>query len=125
MSDNESDSGCNKSISLVEFKKYATQYLEVQNRMEHIKQEMKDLKTRSKLLSEKVQEFMLDNDYLCVNIGNEKLELNQKERATPLGQKKMLECFSTFLNNEHMAKELQSYLKNQRQIKEYYILKRI
>ena len=125
MSDNESDSGISKSMTLAEFRKYSKQYLEVQNRMDEIKEEMKDLKTRSKVLSEKIEEFMLENDYLCVNIGDEKIELQPKERATPLGKKKMFECFTTFLHNETRAKELQEYLQNQRQVKEYYILKRI
>lgn len=125
MSDDESDSGIQTSMSLADFRKFSKQYLEVQNRMDEIKEEMKDLKARSKVLSEKIQEFMLENDYLCVNIGDEKIELDHKERATPLGKKKMFECFSTFLNNESRAKELQEYLQNQREVKEYYILKRI
>lgn len=125
MSDSESDSGISKSISIPEFKKYATQYLEVQSRLDEIKEETKDLKTKSKVLSEKLQEFMLQNDYLCCNVGNEKLELNYKQRTNPLGQKKMVECFSTFLKNETRAKELSEYLKAQRTMKEYYEIKRV
>ena len=125
MSDDESDSGISNSMSIAEFKKCANQYIEIQNRLDEIKEETKELKTKAKVLNEKIQEFMLENDYLCCNVGDDKLELDYKQRASPLGQKRMLECFSTFLNNETRAKELSEYLKSQRTMKEYYQLKRV
>lgn len=129
MSDSESEAGSQSgdiersNMTLVEFKETSQKYIDLQDLIAQKKKEIKDLSTTAKTLDARIQEFMINNDYECCNVGDRTIELLSKERATPLGQKKTEECFVTFFKSTDKAKELSEFLKAQRVIKQSYSLK--
>ena len=124
-SDSSSCSVHNNDVSLDEFKKAVQMWVNEDDAIKKLKEEIKTRTQKQKLLSEKMMKYMKSINKLRCDIGDAgSIEIKTRKSTTGLTEKKMKVALVEYFKDESEGDKLAAYLKSKKETKESEVLKR-
>ena len=128
----DSDASCgssssvhNNNITLEEFKKAVQMWVNEDDAIKKLREEIKTRSKKQKLLSEKMMKYMKSINKLRCEIGEAgSIEIKTRKSTSGLTEKKMKVALTEYFQNESEGDKLASYLKGKKETKENEIIKR-
>ena len=94
------------------------EWLKIDNEMKLLRKEMKERRSKKKILTAFLVDIMKKNEIDDVALKNEKLLYTKTKIKTPLSKKHLFSSLNTFFENDKdMAKNVALYIMNSRQDK--------
>lgn len=126
MSASDAESECSDEISLSEFKRSVQQYVDEDDAIKRLKDEIKIRTQRQKLLSEKMMKYMQSINKLRCDLGEAgAIEIKTRKSTSGLTEKTMKSALCEYFNNEDQGLKVAEFLKGKKVTKEVPVLKRI
>ena len=101
-------------------------WVNVDNRIKHLQQQVKELRTEKNDLTDNIFTYAEDNNLenAVIQISDGKLKFQNVKQTSPLTYNFLKECLLECMDNEVQVKELIEYIKSKRTYKTNYDIRR-
>jgi hypothetical protein len=110
---------------VTQFKLLVKKWLEVDNQLDNLSKQSKELRSAKKDLSNKISVFMVHNKISDINTEMGIVKCNEKKVKTPLNKDNIKTNLSEMINNELQVNQILNKIMEGRELKTTYEIKRI